>query len=130
MCRDIGEPEESLSYLRRCITMIRELNHCNDEANALDELGVTYVTLRRYEDALAAFDDGIAIAQATGDRVMEASLLHHRGQAPAALGRPTEATAHWCRALEMYGDHEAGWVEEVEGLIRSAATAASTTALR
>jgi len=64
------------------------------------------------------------------DRVMEASLWHHRGEALAALGRPTEATAHWCRALEMYGDHEAGRVEEVEGLIRSAATAASTTALR
>ena len=120
MHREIGQLERSLTYLERCVTMIRQLSQQRSEAQALDQLGVTYLALGRYDAALGCFDEGVIAVDASTNRFgVEAGLQHHRGEALAGLGRATEARSSWRRALDLYGPGDPDRVDEVRRLLRA-----------
>ena len=77
------------------------------EAASLNNLGIVYERLGRYEEAIACQQDSLTICRELGDRRGEAEALRDLGDALRATGRSSEAEAGWrealtiCEALEI-----------------------------
>src|SRR5439155_3843956 len=74
---------------------------------SLNNLGIVYERLGRYEEAIACQQDSLTICRELGDRRGEAEALRDLGDALRATGRSSEAVAGWreaptiCEALEI-----------------------------
>jgi tetratricopeptide (TPR) repeat protein len=64
-----------------------------DEATALTVLGLALVEVRRFEEAIAAYQNAVAIFREAGDRHSEGSALSNLGRALAEMRRLDEAIA-------------------------------------
>jgi tetratricopeptide (TPR) repeat protein len=84
----------------------RRLGDRAAEGEALSNLGAALSGLRRYDEALAAYQDAAAIFRQTRNRAAEGTALNNRGIVLRALRRYDEALAAYQDAVAIF--REAG----------------------
>jgi tetratricopeptide (TPR) repeat protein len=67
----------------------------------LGNLGDLHHELGRFDEALACYEQALAIHRDVSDRYMEGATLHSMGRALHALGRHERARACWHEALAI-----------------------------
>lgn len=124
---NFGEYENSLKYADQAVAVFRELTEAGAAeatqhlADALAERGKALSRLNRHAEALACFDEALALEQRVRDqrRDVELSLAHadtfaDKGLALSNAGRREEGAACYQTALTVYrrgwsnGEDEAG----------------------
>jgi len=72
------------------------------------QLGIAYLSLRRYDIAHRHFSDALELSATSGDPRTEATALEHLGLVARRTGRPQDAMTYFERALaitERLGEH-------------------------
>jgi len=119
LCDGMGRPLERLHYLDDELTVqesalaaVRRAGITpGAEGSALGNLGGAYLELRRFEEAIACYQDALAIFRQTGDRRAEGVTLDGLGDAYLELRRFEEATSCYEGALAIFrqtGDRRRG----------------------
>jgi tetratricopeptide (TPR) repeat protein len=93
--RDSGLPRDALA-------IYRELDADAPTADALSELGGTYLCLGQVTDAITYLRQSLHIQRELGDSHHMAETLHRLGKAQAQAGEPSEARKHFAEALQLY----------------------------
>ena len=71
------------------------------EGRALNNLGVAYRELRRFEEAIGCYQQSLAISRETGDRHGEGQTLNNLGDAYQELRRFEEAITCYQQSLAI-----------------------------
>jgi tetratricopeptide (TPR) repeat protein len=99
----------------------RQLNDKGSEASALISLGLALVGVRRFEEAIACYEQDIAICRETADRYGEGQTGENLAVAGRETGQPGRAAACWREAAAAM--REVGELEEAARLEQQAANA-------
>jgi tetratricopeptide (TPR) repeat protein len=110
LCDSIGRPLERLGYLDDVLTVeesalaaVRRAGITPAaEGSALGNLGSVYLELRRFDEAIACFQDALPIFWEAGDRCAEGVTLDGLGSAYSGLRRFDEATDCYRDALAIF----------------------------
>ncbi len=97
------------------LSAARRLGHRGGESTLLNGLGVAYVQLERYPEALAVYQQAAAVRREEGDRWGESTVLGNIGDVYYWLGRYDEACAHF--ELALRGCRETGNREAEAGAL-------------
>lgn len=96
-----GNPQASLDYLNRALSLAVELNNRQGKAAVLHNLGESYKLLNRPQDALKNFQDSFEIMQQIGDKKGMASSLDQTAVVYASLGRSSDAEKTYRQELDL-----------------------------
>lgn len=94
-------PQGSLDYLNRALTLAIQLDNSESKAMILHAMGVAYSRLSKPEDALRYYQESLAIKRQIGDKWGMAASLSMMGQVYQALGDPDRAGANYEEALKI-----------------------------
>ena len=94
-------PQGSLDYLNRALSLAIELNNPEARANILHAIGVAYKRLDKPQDALRYFQESLAIKRERGDKRGLAASLSESAKVEALLGKKDAAMAGWQEALKL-----------------------------
>ncbi|MEU4740736.1 NB-ARC domain-containing protein [Actinosynnema sp. NPDC023658] len=98
-----GRPETWVEVFTAGVAAARALGSVRDEAVQLNFLTWTLaVLMRRYEDALALYEEASRAAEAAGDRREQAWAWHYRSVSELRTGRLEEAQVSARRAQELF----------------------------
>ena len=112
LCDGMGRPLERLHYLDDELTVqesalaaVRRAGITpGAEGSALGNLGGAYLELRRFEEAIACYQDALAIFRQTGDRRRGGLTLTNLGVAYGGLRRFEEEVRCCQEALAIHGE--------------------------
>ncbi len=90
-----GEMDRALGYIHRALGGYRRLDNRLGMCKSLRNLGVIYFELGEFDDAEAAFEEAIAIAQHEGLSILYADISNN-------LGTIKNIRGNWKAALECY----------------------------
>jgi tetratricopeptide (TPR) repeat protein len=96
--------DEMLSTTMVSRDAARRVRHRGNEASALVQLGNVLVAMRRFTEAIPAFQDAMAIFQETGDRLGQTMALGSIGNTLQEMGRATEAVPIYQDAVAIFRD--------------------------
>jgi len=96
-----GNPQNSLDYLNRALTLAVELNNRQGKAAVLQNLGESYALLNRPQDALQNFQQSLEIQRQIGDKKGMAAGLDQMAVDYALLGNSTEAQKTYEQELNV-----------------------------
>jgi transcriptional regulator with XRE-family HTH domain/tetratricopeptide (TPR) repeat protein len=127
-----GTPEAGLARLQALLDPLGTQLSDAARANVLVALGVLHDTCGRYDDALAAAERAIPLADAAGDTRLRGQARRLRGAVLNMQGRATEGTRALIEALpllEAAGDqrdvcftlNHLAWLEDIRGNFSGAA---------
>jgi tetratricopeptide (TPR) repeat protein len=110
LCDSMGRPLEWLGYLNDMLTVeesalaaVRRAGiTAAAEGSALGNLGSVYLELRRFEEAIACYEDALPIFWEVGDRRAEGVTLDGLGNAYGGLRRFDEAAGCYQHALAIF----------------------------
>jgi tetratricopeptide (TPR) repeat protein len=102
LLRRLGRLEEALAPNTEAIVIFRRLGLKNEEADALNSLGVALASLGEYEDSGTCIRASIALDRQTGDRMHLARKLSNVGQLLLELGDRAGALAFLKRADQVF----------------------------
>ena len=94
--------DEWLETAMTCRDAARRLNDTDNEAAALNNLGLALVAMRRFEDAIASYQDAAAKFRQTGNRYGEGMALGNLGVALAEVGQFDEAISAQQDAVTIF----------------------------
>ena len=113
-CLDLRQhPRERIAWLEAAIEAARRLRNRKAEANHLDNLGVAYNCLGRYQEAIKHHQQALEIAQELDDRQREGVVLGNLGNVYARLGEVSRAIRYHQQALEIARKTGDRWSEGV-----------------
>ncbi|MEM7587721.1 MAG: tetratricopeptide repeat protein, partial [Acidobacteriota bacterium] len=115
-----GETSAALPFHQRALELRSQTGHRRGEANTLIDLGLSYRTLERLDEARTAYDTALAVLDDLPPRPrIRAEVLLALGALEIRLEQPTAAAEHLQQAVELARDFDdpAG---EAEGLYRLA----------
>lgn len=115
----VGQYEEMLVSSEQSLAIAHEIGHRHLEMRASGSLGLAYVGLRRFGEAIGPIDQGIAIARELGDRVEEKDALESLGFSFLGLGREQEAIFRSPSSFSFARDTDE---DVVRGLFRQSLT--------
>ncbi len=92
---------KALQLLQQALTLYRELKDLRGEANALGNLGLTYIELENYSQATEVLEQGLTIARTIQDPQSEALALANLGLVYYATGDYQKAIAHQQQSLAI-----------------------------
>lgn len=104
-----GNPQASLDYLNRALSLAVEVNNRQGKAAALHDLGEAYKLLNRPQDALQNFQQSLEIRQQIGDKKGMASSLDQIAVVYSDSGKSAEAEKTYKQELDIrkgLGDQE------------------------
>jgi serine/threonine protein kinase/tetratricopeptide (TPR) repeat protein len=105
-------PEGSLDYLNRGLTLSIELGNDEKKALILQAIGVAYRGMNKPEEALRNYQESLALQRRLGQKRGEAASLNEMAQVYSLLGKPDAALASFNETLkleqEMGAKKEAG----------------------
>lgn len=81
-------PREQIGWLEKALSSAQKLNDRDSEQNILGNLGVAYIEVGEYKQAIEIFEQGLAIARDIKDRSSEGRYLGTIGAAYLELGEP------------------------------------------
>ncbi|MFF7193141.1 BTAD domain-containing putative transcriptional regulator [Streptomyces sp. NPDC008079] len=96
-----GDPAAAIACYRRALGMWRERGLLTSTARSLTSLGEALRTVGRYDEAVAALEETVAILDRLGDRGTAADTLEVLARTHFERGDPASARKHWDRALEL-----------------------------
>lgn len=96
-----GELERAEREIRRALELHRAAAHSDDLPMVLYEAGVIAWFRGRYDEALARYDEGLALVQATDARHARGALLYVRAILLQERGDLDVAFDHYVRAIEL-----------------------------
>ena len=101
-----GRPNESLPLLQKGLDDFRTTGAEILRPFQLGALGEAYTRIGRFEEAYAALDEGLALAERNDDRIQEAELHRLKGELLLAVS-PEQVAAEECftRAIEAARSH-------------------------
>lgn len=99
--RDMGRLGEALETLDKALAIDRELRSRWAIAHDLRNKALTFVRMNEPRKSVPLFEEALALASGTGDKVNEAKILLGLGEALAALGRDREAAERFAAALSL-----------------------------
>ncbi|MEU9143752.1 tetratricopeptide repeat protein [Streptomyces sp. NPDC048349] len=94
-------PEEAVEHLHRALALAREDGHVNNEAWALNCLGVALRRMGRYEEALARHREAFALLDALFEEHWKIRFLNGYAETCRLAGLPDEALRLHRQALEL-----------------------------
>jgi tetratricopeptide (TPR) repeat protein len=112
----IGDTESAERWLRRSLTLARELGDGTAEALSLCSLGYVSVWLGQTDAAKERFEPALAFFRAAGDRHSQAIVLTGLAQALRIEGRLDEAAAALEMACTVFARSGEGFWESVAQL--------------
>ncbi len=95
------QPVRALAYGRDALVLLDALPDPATRAATLAEMGWAYMTMSRYDSAVAYAERGRDVAAAAGARAEEARALSNLGTIAQRRGDPDAAIALFGRALEI-----------------------------
>jgi eukaryotic-like serine/threonine-protein kinase len=104
-----GNPQGSLDYLNRALSLAVELNNRQGKAIVLQNLGEAYKLLNRPQDALQNFQQSLDIKQQIGDKKGMATSLDQIALVYGLLGKSADAAKTYQQELNLrkeLGDQE------------------------
>ncbi len=104
-----GNPQGSLDYLNRALSLAVELNNRQGKAIVLQNLGEAYKLLNRPQDALQNFQQSLDIKQQIGDKKGMATSLDQIALVYGLLGKSADAEKTYRQELNLrkeLGDQE------------------------
>ena len=101
-----GNPQGSIDYLNRALSLAVELNNQEGKAGALQAIADDYKALNRPTDALQNFQQSLDIKKQLGDKKGMAVSLDMMAQIYEATGKSKEAEAAYRQAVAL--DQEIG----------------------
>lgn len=96
-----GNPQGSIDYLNRALSLAVELNNQQGKASALQAIADDYKALNRPADALQNFQQSFDIKKQLGDKKGMAASLDMMAQIYEATGKPKEAEAAYRQAIKL-----------------------------
>jgi tetratricopeptide (TPR) repeat protein len=96
-----GNPQESLDYLNRALSLAVEINNRQGKAMVLQNLGEAYKLLNRPQDALQNFQQSFDIKQQIGDKKGMATSLDQIALVYGLLGKSAEAEKTYQQELTL-----------------------------
>jgi tetratricopeptide (TPR) repeat protein len=94
--------EEAVTAYRDAAVIFRKVGDRHGEGNAMNNLGLSLVKVRRFEEAIAAHQDAAVIFREVGDRHREGMALGNLGLALVEVRRFEEAIAAHQDAAAIY----------------------------
>lgn len=112
----LGQPQQALDHCRQALVLCQELGYDSGAADTWDSIGFALHSLGRYDEAVVAYRDALAIYQQAGrnDWFVVGTLMR-LGDTHLSVGRPDEARAVWIEGLdimELLGDANAEQLAE------------------
>ena len=104
-----GNPQGSLDYLNRALSLAVQLNNRQGKASVLQNLGEAYKLLNRPQDALQNFQQSFDIKQQIGDKKGMATSLDQVALVYGLLGKSADAEKTYQQELNLrkeLGDQE------------------------
>ena len=104
-----GNPQGSLDYLNRALSLAVELNNRQGKAIVLQNLGEAYKLMNRPQDALQNFQQSLDIKKQIGDKKGTATSLDQMALVYGLLGKSAEAEKTYQQELNLrkeLGDQE------------------------
>jgi tetratricopeptide (TPR) repeat protein len=101
---DLGRVDESIAVYERALAMSRATMPSGDVnlGRALINNGVALGRLRRFDDALRAYNEAIAIFEKAGSTMINLAIaVHNRGDIAAQRGNCEQANRDFTRAIEI-----------------------------
>jgi tetratricopeptide (TPR) repeat protein len=120
-----GRHADALDAFGHCVAICQRLGPSWQLAASQLNLGVTLLHLGRYDDADAAFAEGLRLYRDLGDDIFAARMTNQRAQAALAR-KDTEQADVWARdALAEFAEHA-----ERQGIAEGLDTLAAVAAAR
>src|SRR5207244_1491748 len=98
--QDLGDLDRSVAFGERAIEAFRAAGARHDEGVALERLALTYLRMRRLDDALGAITEALARGRAYGSDEDVANLTISVGRIQLAAGDDDAALASFRGAVE------------------------------
>jgi tetratricopeptide (TPR) repeat protein len=117
--REAGQYEIAGEALRQSLELYRTADAAIPQAEVLNELGRLRMAEGRYDEAIAAQSEGLAIAGQYGDWLCEADIRKSLGELHLAQGRVPEARREWRIALSIHEQHDAHGAADLVQLLRT-----------
>lgn len=116
-----GQLPRALSYYRRAVAGFRTLDRPGDLAGALNNLGLAYADLQRWDDAEAAYREATATCERSGDLDTQARVRGNLAELLVACGDLAGAGAEAARAralVEQIADAPTrGEIHRISGVV-------------
>jgi len=96
-----NNPQGSLDYLNRGLTIAVQLGNDEEKAAILDAIGNTYNILNKQDEAIRSYEDALEVKKRLGDKGGIASTLNFMAQAQATMGKPDLALKNFEQALAI-----------------------------
>ncbi|TYQ27329.1 tetratricopeptide repeat protein [Pseudanabaena sp. UWO311] len=113
--------EIALQSWQKALTIYRQIEDHNNEANSLHSLGLTYANLRQYQRAVDLYQQSLEIKKRIGDQKGESDILDSLGRAYRNLEQYQKAIDVYQQALaikKQIGDRK-GESDILDGLGRA-----------
>ncbi|HEY8910184.1 MAG TPA: diguanylate cyclase [Desulfosporosinus sp.] len=99
--RSLTNNTKSVKDLLIANRIFEDLGHREGQMRALNLLGVNYFYFGQYDQTLAHFSRGLALAREIGDQFVEASILNNIGEIHRTLEQYEEALVYYGEALAI-----------------------------
>ena len=99
-----NNPQGSLDYLNRGLTIAVQLGNDEEKAAILDAIGNTYNILNKQEEAIRSYEDALEVKKRLGDKGGVAGTLNFMAQAQATMGKTEPALKNFQQALSIRRD--------------------------
>lgn len=111
--RAVGR-REAVGHLRAAVEIFRAAGLRQEQADAVNNLGLVHLSQRRLYEGLECFESVLALSEESGDRAWNAVALGNLASTHALLGDPAATTEFATRALEAHralGRNPSAWVD-------------------
>jgi eukaryotic-like serine/threonine-protein kinase len=96
-----GNPQGSLDYLNRGLTLAIQLGNADGKATILNAIGAAYEQLNKPDDAMRNYNESLAIKRSLGQKPGVALTLGNIARVQASLGKPEEAYKSYLEAVKL-----------------------------
>lgn len=100
--RRVGDLEDALPPTKQAVKLAEELDDRQALAESLCNLGTLYVDMEELDAASGAFEEGLLVAIADGDRESEARLLSGIGNVAYLRDQFAEAYEYYLRSAQLH----------------------------
>jgi tetratricopeptide (TPR) repeat protein len=97
----LQQPNESLDYLSRALSLSIELDNERARGNVLQALGIAYKNLGKFNDALKNYQEALEIRRRLGQKTLVAASLNEIGNVRSLLGETEAALKSYDEALRI-----------------------------
>ncbi len=96
-----GNPQASLDYLNRGLTLAIQLGNADGKATILNVMGAAYEQLNKPDDAMRNYQESLRIKRSLGQKAGVALTLGNIARVHAGLGKPEEANKSYVEAMKL-----------------------------